>query len=188
VTPDNQQRPRPGGSLWTWVVAVLLLVCAAAVAFVLFVTRAVTGDFRSEPTSTIVEPDAGVTAASATATARVDRRPNLPPNATTAPKPSSTKGRTFDRQEAEAALAEAAVKASSCKGPPSGKAKAQISFGPGGNVEAVFLEAPFSTSFVAPCIEHAFRSVRVKPYDGDAQRVLSGDHRVAVISPPFTIR
>jgi len=168
------------------VVAALLLVCAAAVAFVLFVTRAVTGDFRAEPTSTIVEPDGGATPP--TATGPVDKRPNLPRNATTAPQPSPTKGITFDRKEAEAAVAEATVKASACKGPPSGKAKAQVQFAPPGSVEAVFLEAPFSTSFVAPCIEHAFRSVRVKPFDGDAQRVQTGDHRAVVISPPFTIR
>jgi hypothetical protein len=104
------------------------------------------------------------------------------------PRPASAPGSgvDFDDAAAASALSAAASRATGCRGGPSGTGSAQVAFGPGGSVLAVFLQPPFRSSPVADCIDQAFRSARVPAYDGNARKEKTGDHRV-FLTKSFTV-
>ena len=113
-----------------------------------------------------VEPVAAVAAPDPTLATVVKDTPAAKPRS----KPKAQATEPFDASAANASLAEAQARASSCRKPddPSGVAQVTITFAPSGRVTTALVAGPpFAGTPTGGCVASTLRSARVPPFVGE---------------------
>lgn len=117
--------------------------------------------YRPEPAEAVSE-----------ATTSADIEGAAPPRAEDAAKKAeaaATVGPPFDRETAAQSLADAALRAVTCRmlGGPTGSGQATVTFAPSGQVSGASVGGDFAGTVVGACVVKLFRSVTVPPFAGD---------------------